>query len=243
MDNKKIALITGGNKGIGYGLAKKLAANNYTVWIGCRNKILGLKAQQDLQNLDLDVHFVELDVTNQKTIDEAVKTIEAKAGKLDLLVNNAGIYLIEKDNFVSKINIESIKETFEVNFYGVIRVTQAFLPLIKKATNAKIYNISSGLGSVNLQLDPSTGFAQMGVTAYNSSKTALNMVTAMLANELKDSKIMVNSLCPGYTATDLNAHSGPQTVEDSANGLYNAISNEEFVTGHFIKHEGGEHPW
>lgn len=243
MTNKKIALITGGNKGIGYGLAKKLAQNNYTVWIGCRNKDLGQNAEKELRSLDLDVTFVQLDVTNQESIDEAVKTVEAKSGKLDLLVNNAGIYLIEKDNFTSKINIAAFKETFDVNFYGVVRVTQTFLPLMKKTADARIYNISSGLGSVALQLDPATGFNQMGVAAYNSSKAALNMVTAMLSNELKDSKIMVNSLCPGYTATDLNAHSGPQTVEQSVDGLYNVISGKDFVTGHFLRHEGGQHPW
>jgi NAD(P)-dependent dehydrogenase (short-subunit alcohol dehydrogenase family) len=243
MAEKKIALITGGNKGIGYGLAKKLAANNYTVWIGCRNKDLGLKAQEELRKLDLDVTFVELDVTNQKTIDEAAKTLQTKAGKIDLLINNAGIYLMNKDNFASKVSIEGIQETFDVNFYGVIRVTQAFLPLLHKSTDARIYNVSSGLGSVALQLDPATGFNQMGIVAYNTSKSALNMVTAMLANELKESRIMVNCLCPGYTATDLNNHSGPQTVEESVAGLYNVISNKEFMTGHYFRHEGGEHPW
>lgn len=243
MNNKKIALITGGNKGIGFALAEKMAMNNYTVWIGCRNTTLGLKAEQELQAKDLDVHFVELDVTNQKTIDEAVKTLTAKAGTLDVLVNNAGIYTMESDGKVTQVKMESMINTYEVNVFGPLRVTQTFLPLIKKSANGKIFNVSSGLGSLNLLLDPRSGLDQVPVMAYSSSKAALNVMTALLSIELKDSHIMVNSLCPGHTATDLNAHSGPQSAEDSAAGLFKRISSDEFITGHFLTHEGGEHPW
>lgn len=242
MKNKKIALVTGGNKGIGFGLAEKLAQNNYTVWIGCRNTKLGLKAENDLRAKDLDVLFVELDVTNQKTIDAAVKTVTAKSEKLDLLVNNAGIFTMATDGSVSKVKIESFVETFDVNVLGVVRVTQAFLPLVKKSDAGKIFNVSSGLGSMSLLLDPAMGFANNPVAAYSASKAALNAITAILSNELKESKVMVNSICPGYTATDLNSHSGPQSVDDSVKGLWEDISKDEFRTGHFIK-KGGEHPW
>lgn len=242
--NKKIALITGANKGIGFTLAKKLAENNYSVWIGCRNSELGEKAELELKSKGLDVKFVSLDVTNQETINKAVQTVEEKSGRLDLLVNNAGIYAHEIDGKVSTLNLESFHQTFDVNLYGVVRVTQAFLPLIKKSTQGKIYNISSGLGSLNLLLDTSSrGLSQIQVAAYSASKAALNVVTALLSTELKDSHIMVNSLCPGHTATDLNGHNGPQTVEESVEGLYSVISREDFISGHFLRHEGGEHPW
>ncbi|RYZ84464.1 MAG: SDR family oxidoreductase [Proteobacteria bacterium] len=237
---QKIALVTGANKGIGYALVKELATAGYEVWLGARSSELGQKAAKELGD---QVHFLALDVTSDAGVAAAAKLFASKRDHLDLLVNNAGIYLMDRDGVPSKTSIETIKEAHDVNFLGPIRVTQAFLPLIKKSAQGKILNVSSGLGSLNLILDDGpNGFAGVNVIGYNSSKAALNMFSALLSNELKDSKIQVNSICPGYVATDLNAHSGPLTTEQSAKGLMEFINRDGFTTGHFIK-QGGEHPW
>jgi NAD(P)-dependent dehydrogenase (short-subunit alcohol dehydrogenase family) len=237
---QKIALVTGSNKGIGYGVVKELTKAGYEVWLGARNSELGEKAAKEAGE---HVHFLSLDVTDDQSVAAAAKLFSSKRDHLDLLINNAGVYLSDRDGLPSKTSIETVTDVFNVNFLGPIRVTQAFLPLIKKSALGKILNVSSGLGSLNLILDHSpTGFAGVNVLGYNASKAALNMFSALLSNELLESKIMVNSICPGYVATDLNGHSGPLTIEESAQGFMEFINRDEFTTGHFIK-KGGEHPW
>lgn len=236
---QKIALVTGSNKGIGFAVVKELAKANYEVWLATRNKELGAKAAKEAGP---NVHFIQLDVTDNESIIKAAQEFATKRDHLDLLINNAGVYLKDKDGAAQSINLEAIHSTLDVNFLGPIRVTQAFLPLIKKSGEGSILNVSSGLGSLGLQLDPSTGFDQMDVFAYNASKTALNAFSVILSNELKKNKIKVNSICPGYVATDLNGHSGPLTTEYSAKGIMEFINNDEFITGKFIKKDG-EHPW
>jgi NAD(P)-dependent dehydrogenase (short-subunit alcohol dehydrogenase family) len=237
---QKIALVTGSNKGIGYSLVKELAAAGYEVWLAARNAELGQKAANELGD---QVHFLPLDVTSDESVAAAAKLFAAKRDRLDLLVNNAGIHLMGRDGLASVTSIETITEVYNVNFFGPVRVSQAFLPLIKKSEQGKILNVSSGLGSLGLVLDHSPeGYASVNILGYNSSKSALNMFTALLSNELKESKIMVNSICPGYVATDLNGHSGSLTTEESAKGLMEFINRDGFTSGHFIK-KGGEHPW
>lgn len=236
---QKIALITGSNKGIGFALARELVNSNYEVWIAARSTKLG---QEAAAKLGVSAHFISMDVTDDQSVLAAAKEFSSKRDHLDLLINNAGIYQKEIDGAVQTIDLKTIHSTFDVNFLGPIRVTQAFLPLVKKSANGNILNVSSGLGSLNLQLDPSTGFNQMDLFAYNASKTALNAFSVILSNELKESRIKVNSICPGYVATDLNDHSGPLTTEESAKGLMEFILKDEFTTGHFIKKDG-EHPW
>lgn len=235
----KIALVTGSNKGIGFAVVKELVKADYEVWLAARNKELGQNAAQELGK---NVHFIPLDVANDQSVLEAVKEFSAKRDHLDLLINNAGIYQKEIDGKAETISLQTIHSTFDVNFFGPIRVTQAFLPLIKKSSRGRILNVDSGLGSINLQLDPTTGFDQLDAFAYNSSKTALNAFSVILSNEMKKHKIEVNSICPGYVATDLNGHAGPLTTEESAKGFMEFILNDEFTTGRFIK-KGGEHPW
>jgi NAD(P)-dependent dehydrogenase (short-subunit alcohol dehydrogenase family) len=181
-------------------------------------------------------------VTSDESVLAAAKEFASKRTHLDLLINNAGVYESQIDGKAQNINLETIHSTFNVNFLGPIRVTKAFLPFIKKSLAGSILNVSSGLGSLGLQLDPSTGFDQMDVFAYNASKTALNAFSVILSNELKNTKIKVNSICPGYVATDLNGHSGPLTTKESAEGFMEFINNDDFITGKFIK-KGGEHPW
>lgn len=236
---QKIALVTGSNKGIGFAVAKELIAANYEVWIATRNAELGLKAVSELGK---NAHFLALDVTSDESVKAAAKEFGNKRDHLDLLINNAGVYEAQIDGAAQSISLDTIHSTFNVNFLGPIRVAQAFLPFVKKSEAGSILNVSSGLGSLGLQLDPSTGFDQMNVFAYNASKTALNAFSVILSNELKNSKIKVNSICPGYVATDLNGHSGPLTTKESAEGFMEFINNEDFITGKFIK-KGGEHPW
>ncbi|RZA22774.1 MAG: SDR family oxidoreductase [Proteobacteria bacterium] len=236
----KIALVTGSNKGIGYGLVSELANAGYEVWLAARNVDLGEKAAQKLGS---HVHFIPLEVTSDESVATALKIFAGKRDRLDLLVNNAGIYLDGRDGAPSSTSIQVINEVFNVNFLGAIRVTQAFLPLIRKSTQGKILNVSSALGSLNLTLDHSpAGVSSVNILGYNSSKAALNMFTALLSNELKESGIMVNCICPGHVATDLNGHSGKLTVEESAKGIMDFIQRDAFITGHYIK-KGGEHPW
>lgn len=239
MKNKKTVIVTGANKGIGFAVSKKLAERGYEVWMGSRNIELGMKAVDELKKLNLDVKVLQLDVTDEASVAKAFKTYSESHDSLDLLVNNAGIYVMDKDGPVSTVSLSAIKETFDVNYYGVIRVTQAFLPVIKKGENASIANISSGLGSHELLLGELSNIA---ATGYNSSKSALNTLTVMLSHELKEFGIKVNSICPGYTATDLNNHSGPRSVTDSAEVVANIITDKNLGTGTF-PNGVGFHPW
>ncbi len=236
---QKIALVTGSNKGIGFAVAKELISANYEVWLATRNSELGQKAASELGE---NAHFINLDVASDESVLAAAKEFATKRDYLDLLINNAGIYQTELDTTAQTIDLKTIHYTFDVNFLGPIRVTQAFLPFIKKSAAGNILNVSSGLGSLGLQLDPTTGFDQMNIFAYNASKTALNAFSVILSNELKKSRIKVNSICPGYVATDLNGHSGPLTTEESAKGFMKFILNDDFITGRFIMKDG-EYPW
>ena len=237
---QKIALVTGSNKGIGFAIVKELAQAGYEVWLAARNADLGKKAAAEAGG---NVHFLPLDVTDDASVAAAAKLFSSQRDHLDLLVNNAGIFLSDGDGPPSAVSIKTINKVFDVNFLGPIRVSQAFLPLIKKSQQGKVLNVSSGLGSHTLDLDDSPqGLAGVNVLAYNSSKSALNMFSVLLSNELKAAKIAVNSICPGHVATDLNGHSGNLTTQESAKGIMEFINKDGFTTGHFIK-KGGEHPW
>ena len=210
----KIALVTGANKGIGREIAKQLGNLGMTVLLGARDKDRGRAAEEQLKTEGINARFVELDVTNQKTIDAAARGIEGEFGRLDVLVNNAGVYI---DNAPpSGVDMDRIRATYDINFFGVIAVTQAMLPLIRKSEAGRIVNMSSGLGSIAMNADPNSPFAAFNVLAYNSSKSALNAATVLFANELRDTPIKVNAADPGYVATDLNNNSGPRTVEQGA---------------------------
>ena len=209
-----IALITGANKGIGLEIARQLGTQGITVLIGARDEKRGSEAAEKLQAENIDAHAVQLDVTNQQSIDAAAKHIESEFGKLDILVNNAGIAI---DNAPpSQLDMEILRRTYETNFFGVFAVTKAMLPLLHKSQAGRIVNISSGLGSLTQNSDPNYEYAQIKYLAYNSSKTALNAMTVQFAHELKDTPIKVNSADPGYVATDINNNNGPRTVQQGA---------------------------
>lgn len=212
---RRITLVTGANKGIGLEIARQLGNASDLVLLGARNPTLGDAAALKLKAEGIDVHFIHLDVAKPETIRAAATAIEAEYGRLDVLVNNAGIG-DPADGPPSKASIEAVRRVFEVNVFGVLAVTQAMLPLLRKSASARIVNVSSGLGSLSRNSDPASEYAQVNITGYNTSKAALNMITVLLAAELRDTNIKVNAACPGYTATDLNGHRGRQTVAQGA---------------------------
>ncbi len=212
--NKKIALVTGANKGIGYETARRLASQGITVLIGARDEQRGKEAAAKLQAEGLDVHFLRMDVNDQTTHKAARSFIEDKFGRLDILVNNAAVAL-DMNQKPSEVDMQTIRKTFDTNFFGVVSITQALLPLIRKSDAGRIVNVSSGLGSLTQNSDPGWEFYPVKLLAYNSSKTALNAFTVMLAHELKDTAIKVNSADPGFTATDMNGHRGYKTLEQN----------------------------
>ena len=239
---KKVALITGANKGIGFEVARQLGKAGYTVLLGARNLDLGQKAADTLKSEGLDARAVELDITNAGTIESAAKTISSEFRILDVLVNNAGI-VVPNDGLPSALSVDAVEATFKTNFLGPIAVTQAMLPLLRQAPEARIVNVSSGLGSITQNSDPDWPYAQVKYLGYNGSKAALNMFTVHLAWELRDTNIKVNSADPGYTATDLNQNRGHQTIEEgAAETVRLALLPGDGPTGGFFDNAGSV-PW
>ena len=238
---KKVVLITGANKGIGFEVARQLGKAGWTVLAGARNEDSGRQAAAKLQAEGLDVHFVQIDLDQKETAVSAAESIRKQFGKLNVLINNAGI-TSKSDGPPSKVNVEALEAVMRTNYVGSVATTQVMLPLLQQAGKAQIINVSSELGSVSLQTDPNWKFAPVKVLAYCASKAALNMFTVQLAWELRDGSIAVNSVNPGYTATDLNGHSGPQTVEEGAAEIVRLALLETPVTGKFLE-TGGEIAW
>ena len=199
---KRVALITGGNKGIGREIARQLGRIDHTVWIGARDEARGRKAEQELRGEGMDAHFVQLDVTDEASVHAAVGTIKATTTHLDVLVNNAGIGG-DYASPASEERIDDIRAVFEANAFGTIRVTQAFLPMLHKGMMSRIVNVSSGLGSITLTSDYTQPIWGMAAFGYAASKTVVNMFTVKLAKELAASGIKVNAACPGATDTEM----------------------------------------
>lgn len=238
--NDKIALITGANKGIGYEVARQLGKRGMKILVGARNETLGREAAEKLKAENVDAKFLRLDVTDQTTLERAASDIEREFGKLDVLVNNAGIF--DKSEFAtppSQLEVETLKRIFETNFFGAFAVTKAMLPLVRKAETGRVVNVSSGLGSLAVNSDPGWEFGQLNLLAYCASKTALNQMTVQFAKELRDTAIKVNSADPGYTATDLNNHQGTRTVEQGATVIVRlATLPDDGASGGFFDENG-----
>ncbi len=213
-----IALITGANKGIGFETARQLGARGVTVLAGARDEARGRQAGQALRDAlgaGAEVRFVPLDVTDAKSAQEAADWIDREYGRLDILVNNAGIAV--GGGAPSQTDLDAMREVYETNVFGVIMVTNAMLPLLRRAPAARIVNVSSEVGSIASMTDSACPLGQMPPSlAYPASKSALNMVTAMYAKELRDTPVKVNAANPGYTATDLNRHNGFRSVAEGA---------------------------
>ncbi len=241
MADKKIALITGANKGIGKEIARQLGASGMTVLIGARDAARGKEAADELKIGGADACPILVDVTDQAGIDAAAAQVEQDYGRLDVLVNNAGIALDAGP--ASTLELDTLRRTYETNVFGVFSVTKAFLPLLQKSEAGRIVNMSSGLGSLTQNSDPNSEYAAVKPLAYNSSKAALNMMTVIFAAELKDTAIKVNAADPGYTATDLNQHRGPRTVAQGATiAVRLATLPEDGPTGGYFD-ENGVVPW
>ena len=200
----KVALITGANKGIGLEISRQLGAQGIIVLIGARDEQRGTEAARQLCAQNIDARAVTLDITNPASVASAAAEIDAAFGHLDILVNNAGIALDRVPP--SQLALETLRETFETNVFGMFSVTKAMLPLLRKSPAGRIVNLSSGLGSLTQTSNRDWEFRRVNLFAYNASKTAVNALTVQFANELQDTPIKVNSADPGYVATDLNAH-------------------------------------
>jgi len=242
-----IALITGADKGIGFETARQLGVRGVTVLAGARDEARGRQAERLLRDDagregpgggalggGTEVRFIPLDVTDAKSVREAADWIEREYGHLDILVNNAGIVpKTIRGGPPSETDLDAMREVYETNVFGVILVTNAMLPLLRRAPAARIVNVSSEVGSITSTTDPASPLAQMPASlAYPSSKTALNMITAMYAKELRDTAIKVNAANPGYTATDLNGHSGFRSAAEGAEAsVYLATLPEDGPSG------------
>ncbi len=238
----KTALITGANKGIGFEVARELGSQGITVLVGARNTQLGKAAEAKLKTEGIDAQYVELDVTKPETIKAAAEAIGAKYGKLDILINNAGV-VAQGDGPPSVADPEAVRQVLEVNFFGVLAVTQAMLPLVRKAPSGRIVMVSSGLGSLTWNADPQWAFAAIKPLGYNGSKAILNMLSVQLAWELRDTPVKVNTVNPGYTATDLNSNSGHQSIaEGAAETVRQALVPDDAPSGGFFE-TGGIVPW
>ena len=211
----RTALITGANKGIGLETARQLAARGMTVLLGARDVPRGTEAERELRAAGHDARFVHLDVTGEKLIADAAELIAAGYGHLDVLVNNAGI--ASMGGAPSATSLDGLRAMLETNVLGVIAVTNAMLPLLRRAPRARIVNVSSEVGSITLASDHANPMWAMPASVpYPVSKAALNMVTAMYAKELAGTGILVNAANPGYCATDLNGRSGFRSAAEGA---------------------------
>jgi NAD(P)-dependent dehydrogenase (short-subunit alcohol dehydrogenase family) len=227
-------LITGANKGLGREAAKQLLAEGHDVWLAARDPERGRVAAQELGG-----RFVQLDVTSEPSVQAAAERIAADSGRLDVLINNAGI--VGSRVPVIEMSAEDVHRVFDTNLYGVVRVTRAFLALLERSENPVIVNVSSGLGSLALTSDPERLESTINSLAYPSSKAALNMLTSQYAKALPHMRI--NAVDPGYTSTDLNQHRGTKTVQAGAQVIVEmATLDSSGPTGSF-RDADGVLPW
>jgi NAD(P)-dependent dehydrogenase (short-subunit alcohol dehydrogenase family) len=223
-------LITGGNKGLGYETARRLVAAGHEVFLGARDPERGRRAAEELS-----ARFVQLDVTDDASVATAAAELARQAGHLDVLVNNAGIVGPRKQ--VADLTGPDALEVFNTNVFSIVRMTQAFLPLLEKSAAPVIVNVSSGLGSFALVHDRSRIESSVPGALYQASKSAVTMLTVQYARQLPD--VRVNVVDPGYTATDLNGHSGTQTVTEGTDAIVAmATIGADGPTGTFTDRHG-----
>ena len=242
MSETKVALVTGANKGIGYEIAHGLGVAGVTVLVGARDAERGATAAGKLTAEGFSAVPVELDVTDAVTISALATRVEHEYGRLDILVNNAGI-MLERGQRPSQTPLALVERTFATNVFAVVAVTNALLPLVRRAPAGRIVNVSSGLGSLALTADPAGQYAGALLLAYNASKSALNAVTVAFAQELESTRIKVNAACPGYTATGVNGFTGTRTVVEAARTPVRlAMLDDDGPTGTLCD-DNGTVPW
>ncbi len=252
MQDKRVALVTGANQGIGLQIAKDLAAENFTVLVGSRDLARGEEAAK---TIDGDARALQLDVTDQASIAAAAERIRNELGRLDVLVNNAAIsntrmrpgMSVEeysKSTRPSIVSLDEVRAVWETNVFGVLAVYQAMLPLLREAPAARIVNVSSGVGSLTRNADPAFPRRSIFGPVYPASKTALNAMTLAMAIELESTGIKVNAASPGFTKTNLNNYAGTETVEEGAREAVRlALLGPDGPTGTFSHATLGPLPW
>ena len=229
--NQKNIVITGGNRGIGNGLLK-IFAEKHNVVITVRDKEKGEQAIEELKGLDNILDYVVMDVDSNEMILNVREEIKEKLGHVDLLINNAGIFIKEHDLQAIETSDETILETFNTNTLGVLRMCKSIVPIMP--IGGRIINVSSGMG----QLDD----MESGFTAYRLSKTALNSLTKILSEELSNLGIKVNTICPGWVRTDMGGDNATLSIKESASHIFAFALNDEFPNGQFLRH-GKRIPW
>lgn len=250
--NKPVALVTGANQGIGYQIAKELVTHGFTVLAGSRDLARGEAA---VKTIDGDAHALQLDVTDRASINAAAEHVRKEYGRLDLLINNAAISntrykpgMSLEDYFeiskASVVPLDEVRAIWETNVFGVLALTQAMLPLLREASSARIVNVSSGVGSLTNNSDPSFAYRTMYSPGYAASKTALNGITLAFAIELETTNIKVNLVTPGFTKTALNGFQGTETLEQgAAEAVRVALLRSDEPTGTFTQSVGVTVPW
>jgi NAD(P)-dependent dehydrogenase (short-subunit alcohol dehydrogenase family) len=223
-------LITGGNKGLGYEAARRLITEGHQVYLGARDRERGQRAADEL-----GAHFVQLDVTDDVSVDAAADEMARQAGRLDVLVNNAGI--VGPHKTVADLTGPDAQQVFDTNVFSIVRMTHTFLPLLEKSGSPVIVNVSSGVGSFALAHDPSRIESSVPGALYQASKSAVTMLTVQYARQLPN--IRINVVDPGYTATDLNGHTGTQTATEGTDAIVAmATIGADGPTGTFTDRHG-----
>jgi NAD(P)-dependent dehydrogenase (short-subunit alcohol dehydrogenase family) len=249
---RKVALITGANRGIGFETAKQLGEKGVTVVLGSRKLSDAEAATAKLKSEGIDAYSIQLDVTKAADRAAAARFLDRHFGKLDILVNNAGILISNAEssltngapvNKTSQTPDEELRTVFETNVFSVVRVTEELLPLLKKSDGGRIVNLSSILGSLTLHADPGSPIAAFKNFSYDASKAALNAYTIHLAHELKDTPIKVNSVHPGWVKTEMGTDAAPMEIPDGAKtSVEAALLGPDGPNGRFF-HLGQELPW
>jgi len=250
-DQKRIALVTGANQGVGLQVAKELVANGITVLVGSRSLERGEAAAKEIGP---GAVALQLDVTDSKSIAAAAERIRKEFGRLDLLVNNAAISNTGKGNLsleeygkisrASNASLDEVRTVWETNVFGVLAVYQAMLPLLRGSSDARIVNVSSGVGSLELNADPAGPYHRSFGPVYPASKTALNAMTLAMMVELEGTGIKVNLVSPGFTKTNLNGYEGTQTVADGSREVVRvALLGPDGPSGTFTRWENATIPW
>jgi NAD(P)-dependent dehydrogenase (short-subunit alcohol dehydrogenase family) len=244
----KIAVITGANRGLGFATARLLGQSDVKVLVGARSLAKGEQAAERLRGEGVDAEPLSLDVASSASIQEAARQVEHQYGRVDILINNAGILPeVTASDVDGPLDPRMFRESFEINVFGAVSVTKAFLPLLRKSAAGRIVNVSSTMGSLTDQSDPSSIYYGQVVPAYQMSKAALNGLTIALSKTLKDTSIKVNSICPGWVQTDLggpeNKAAAPTTADEAAQIVVEMASiPDDGPTGQFVDRDGTV-PW
>lgn len=244
MNNKKTALITGANKGIGLETARQLGKKDITVLVGARDLKKGENAVEKLRREGIDAHALEIDVSDSESVKKAASRVERDYGRLDILINNAGVMNDDRKRKTSEQSLKTWHETFDTNVFGLIGTTQAFLPLLRKSDAGRIVNLSSILGSIEYHAKPgSPVYESKDTPAYNVSKAAVNAYTVQLAHELKETKIKINAAHPGWVKTEMGGEGAMMEIEDGARtSVELATLDADGPNGAYV-HRGKPLPW